>query len=68
MDGAALGQVVLGCMKKWIEQAMESQPLSSISLWPVLQSLPEVMDWDPAVRAKGIFPASFGHGYHSKRS
>jgi hypothetical protein len=35
--GAICGQVVLGCVRKQAEQAMGSDPVSSIPPWPLPQ-------------------------------
>jgi len=39
VEGTISGQVVLGCIKRAIEQSMGSKPGSSIPLWSVFQSL-----------------------------
>lgn len=41
MGGATPGQVALGCIRKWAEQALRSKLVNNVPLWPLPQFLPQ---------------------------
>jgi hypothetical protein len=55
LGGAISGQVILGAIRKQVEQITRSKPVSSIPPWPLSQILPsssclEILTWLPSVR------------------